>query len=256
MSTIVGLLAWSMVWGINCFRDSGEMLVDNSTINGWFEVLCVIAACLVLFSYAWLFILYQGWRDKPYTDLQKRLLWSVFWQGSFLWMWSASVLICMIGFIYFYDWFFFRDGYLNETTLSGDRSWIALALMGFLVSSLLYVPLLVYAKQWRKLVILDLVCVAVCAIAMFVWVLLFVVSDKKNALAVLMGFLAFHCTVLDAGVWGYHWYYGYYYDKANDFIQHPYTNPSTSSNEGGFPWPIVTRADVVPNSPPRPPPQA
>jgi hypothetical protein len=237
--------------------------VDNSTINGWFEVVCVIAACLVLFSYAWLFVLYRGLRGKPYTDLQRRLLWSVFWQGSFLWLWSASVAICTGGFIYFFIWFFSSDGYLNETKLSGDRSWIAFALIGFLVSSLLYVPLLVYATQWRKLVILDLVCVAACSIAMFVWVLLFVVSDKKNALAVLTGFLAFHCTVLDAGAWGYYWYYGYYYDRTGKFISHPDVESkplleeggaeTQSSKDGKSQWPPIDASHLPFKNPPRPP---
>ena len=229
------------------------MLVDVDTVTSVFSVVGLIFAVLVLVSYIWLLNKYSG-----YKRVQKRLLWSFFGKGSFFYLWCLSVCVCVIGFIYFYYWFSSLNGYINETSSSGDRSWIIFAFMGFLVSSLFYVPLLMYATQQRKLVILDLFCVAVCAIAMFVWVWLYVVSDKRNALLVFTLVLAFHCTILDAGLWGYYWYFEYYYEDG-EFIQYQKSqkNPAQSSSEvqHASRWPAIEMAPLLPKNHPllRPP---
>jgi len=228
------------------------MLVDVNTVTGLFSVVGLIVSVLILVSYLWLLCEYQGWwNDKPrYVGVQRQLLWSVFWKGFFLYFWTVSVGVCVIGFIYFYYWISFNNGYIKETSSDGDRSWIIIAFMGFLVSSLLYTPLLVFAKQQRKLVILDLFCVAVCAIAMAVWVFLYVVSDQKNTLAFFMSVLAFHCTVLDAGLWGYYWYFEYHYDNDGQFIQ--YQRPQTTStqlpNKVESMWPGIEMAPLLPKN--------
>ena len=49
----------------------------------------------------------------------------------------------------------------------------------------------------------DLICAAASAIAMFVWTAIYLTSTVEGiATCVLTAWLAFHCTVLDAGLWG------------------------------------------------------
>ena len=154
---------------------------------------------LVMLTYIWLYYVMSA-----YTVYEKRSRpWALFGDnGPYFWIWAASGLVCVISFLHLSAWLCYFYGGTELQT----HDWLLYPYGLFLGFSSLYAPLLVLAMPW--VVVVDLICAAASAIAMFAWTALYLTATVEGiATCVLTAWLAFHCTVLDAGLWGYTWYY-------------------------------------------------
>jgi hypothetical protein len=172
----------------------------------------------VLCTYAWLYYAIM----LPSTDARyAQRLWGLFGdhRGVYFWGWAASVLACVVAFLYFSVWLCHLGG---ATSALEAHGWVVFPYGLFLGFSALYAPLLVYARPW--VVVVDLACVAASAIALCAWTALYLTQTTDGAvLCALMAWLAVHCAVIDAFVWS--WYYCFrpgYWDEDDQWQQDTY----------------------------------
>ena len=166
---------------------------------------------LVMLTYVWLYYVVSA----DTYDKRSRL-WALFgYSGPYFGIWAASVLICVISFLHLSAWLCYFYGGTELQTYD----WLLYPYGLFLGFSALYAPLLVLAAPWVVLVVL--VGAAASTIGMFVWTALYLTATVEGiATCVLTAWLAFHCTFLDAGLWGYTWYYQQGYWTEDGCWQH------------------------------------
>ena len=162
------------------------------------EVLMWTLGPLVMLTYVWMYYVMSA-----YTYEKRSRPWALFGDnGPYFGVWAASVLVCVISFLHLSVWLCYFYGGTELQTYD----WLLYPYGLFLCFSALYAPLLVLASP--SVVMVDLICAAASAIAMFAWTALYLTSSVEGiATCVLTAWLALHCTVLDAGLWGYTWYY-------------------------------------------------
>ena len=210
----------------------------ESTLT-WILILMVLLGTAVVFTYALLCSKYIGWFGFiKYNDLERRLLWAIFYEGWRLGLWLASVVLCVTAFVYFSIWILL-GGYPSNA--SGDPSWVVYPYGSFLLFSAGYVPLLMYVKSYPVLVIITLACVAMSALLLWVWTLTYLDLSVANNLAVCIfsGWLAVHCSVFDLIWWGVSWYRRMYWSEGHKFIKAESKETPSSCAGCATQWPEI-----------------
>ena len=197
----------------------------------------------MLFTYALLYAKYIGKLGfVEYSEKEKRILWAIFYKGVYYWLWTASVGLCVIAFLFFSLWVVCNQ-YTIISNHPGDPSWVVYPYGSFLVFSSLYGPLLMYAMDKKihpLLVVIPLFCVAVSVSILWAWTILYLDLNSIGNLAacILVGWLTVHCFALDFVWWGYSWY------KLMSFPE-----DSISINGGVGNWPAI-QYHSLPKHPP------
>ena len=143
-----------------------------------------------------------------YSDFEKRCVWAVWFNPSYVIPWGLSVLLSTVGFCWFSVWM------LQQPSEVCD-AWVLGAYISFILGAATYVPLLLFetGKLW---VIFGLLVTASSAINLSVWA---IVRGADLTATILITCLAFHCTVLDLGLWGYTWYFDWHWVGAPNQLQ-------------------------------------
>jgi hypothetical protein len=180
----------------------------------------MVVSIIVLFSYALLYFKYVGsFGFVPYNDLERRLLWAIYYEGWPFRLWLISCTLSAIAFVFFSIWMQ-TGGYPSSST--DDPSWVVYPYALFFVFSFLYAPLLVYLPGYRIVVLVVLFCAGTCSVILFVWTAVYLdMSVATNVvLTLFMAWLAIHCVFLDLVWWGYTWYFDMYWNKEQKFVSY------------------------------------
>lgn len=204
-----------------------------------FLILFIGLGFLILVSYAWF-----GWYYFARCSTREQL-WA-FWSTRDLFVfWCVSATMSTIGFLCFS----YRISH-DYTVFAGLNDALLLVSYGmFLLASLCYAPLMMWnvGDKKKNLVIIDLFVVAISALILFVWAVLYLHKGEgfDMFIIVALGFLAFHCIVCDLCLWGYFWYNDLHfaYDQMTGERIRIHTTP-TRSKFIGIIWPTLSQFDV------------